>query len=55
MLDLILRGCSLPDGRQGIDIGIDYDNTSTPLRLAWSEAGYGATFDPYPSVPCNSN
>jgi hypothetical protein len=36
----------------GIDIGIDYDNTSTPLRLAWSEAGYGATFQPYPSVPC---
>jgi cytosine deaminase len=23
MLDLILRGCSLPDGRQGIDIGIE--------------------------------
>jgi hypothetical protein len=39
----------------GIDIGIDYDNTSAPLRLAWSEAGYGATFDPYPSVPCQGN
>ena len=36
----------------GIDIGIDYDNTSIPLRLAWSEAGYGATFQPYPSVAC---
>ena len=32
------------DGDMGIDIGFDYDNTSTPLRLQWGEAGLGATF-----------
>jgi hypothetical protein len=40
-------------GDMGIDIGFDYDNTSTTLKLQWSEAGYGATWDPYPSGGCN--
>ena len=39
-------------GDMGIDIGFDYDNISNPLRLQWSEAGYGATWDPYPAVGC---
>jgi cytosine deaminase len=29
MLDLIIRGANLPDGRQGIDIGIQGDNIAT--------------------------
>jgi hypothetical protein len=41
------------DGEMGIDIGFDYDNTSTTLRLQWAEAGLGATYLAYPSVPCN--
>ena len=41
------------DGDMGIDIGFDYDNTSNPLRLQWSEAGLGATFDPYPNSSCS--
>lgn len=41
------------DGDMGIDIGFDYDNTSTTLKLQWSEAGYGATWDPYPAASCN--
>jgi len=32
------------DGDMGVDIGMDYDNTSAPLRLYWGEAGLGATF-----------
>jgi hypothetical protein len=40
------------DGDMGIDIGFDYDNTSTPLKLYWGEAGLGATYLFYPSVPC---
>jgi len=27
------------DGDMGVDIGFDYDNTSAPLHLQWSEAG----------------
>ena len=41
------------DGDMGVDIGFDYDNTSTRLQLQWSEAGLGATFDPYPGVSCS--
>ena len=41
------------DGDMGIDIGFDYDNTSTPLHLQWSEAGLGASFQPYPGVSCS--
>jgi hypothetical protein len=40
------------DGEMGVDIGMDYDNTSTPLRLYWGEAGLGATYTPYPNVGC---
>lgn len=32
------------DGDMGVDIGMDYDNTSTPLKVYWGEAGLGATF-----------
>ena len=31
----------------GIDIGFDYDNTSTPLRLAWGTGGSFPFFTPY--------
>jgi hypothetical protein len=41
------------DGDMGVDIGFDYDNTSAPLRLQWSEAGLGATFEAYPGVSCS--
>ncbi len=41
------------DGDMGVDLGLDYDNTSAPLRLHWSEAGLGASFDPYPGVSCS--
>ena len=41
------------DGDMGVDIGFDYDNTSTPLRLQWAEAGLGASFQTYPSVSCS--
>jgi hypothetical protein len=40
------------DGEMGVDLGFDYDNISTPLRLTWNEAGLGATYKAYPSVPC---
>ena len=36
----------------GIDIGFDYDNTSTPLVLTWSVHGPGAFYSPIPNVPC---
>jgi len=29
MLDLIIRGANLPDGRQGVDIGIQGDRIAT--------------------------
>jgi hypothetical protein len=41
------------DGDMGVDLGFDYDNTSNPLRLQWSEAGLGASYDPYPGVSCS--
>jgi hypothetical protein len=41
------------DGDMGVDIGLDYDNTSVPLRLYWGEAGFPNTFyTPYPNVSC---
>ena len=40
------------DGDMGVDIGFDYDNTSTPLKLYWGEAGLGATYQAYPAVSC---
>jgi len=39
-------------GDMGVDIAFDYDNTSTPLRLQWSEAGFGATYKAYPNGSC---
>jgi hypothetical protein len=41
-----------PGGDMGVDIAADYDNTSTTLRLQWSEAGFGATYKPYPNGSC---
>jgi hypothetical protein len=39
-------------GDMGVDVAFDYDNTSTPLRLQWSEAGFGATYKAYPNGSC---
>lgn len=41
-----------PGGEMGVDIAFDYDNTSTTLRLQWSEAGFGATYKAYPNGSC---
>jgi hypothetical protein len=41
-----------PGGDMGVDLGQDYDNTSTTLRLQWSEAGFGATYKAYPNGSC---
>jgi hypothetical protein len=41
------------DGDMGVDIGVDYDNTSQPLRLAWNLAGFPGTFySAYGGVNC---
>jgi len=40
-------------GDMGVDIAFDYDNTSTPLRLQWSEAGFGATYKAFPVGSCS--
>ena len=40
-------------GEMGVDIAFDYDNTSTPLRLQWSEAGFGATYKAFPVASCS--
>jgi hypothetical protein len=37
----------------GVDIAFDYDNTSTPLRLQWAEAGFGATYKAFPVASCS--
>ena len=42
-----------PGGEMGVDIGFDYDNTSMPLRLGWSEAGFGATYKAFPVGSCS--
>ena len=39
-------------GDMGVDIAFDYDNISTTLVLTWGEAGFGATYKPYPAVNC---
>ena len=36
-----------PDGNMGVDIGFDYDNISTPLKLVWSEVDLSASYTPY--------
>ena len=42
-------------GVDGIDIGFDYDNTSTVLRLAWGTGGVGPVYTPYTnSFSCGS-
>jgi hypothetical protein len=41
------------DGDMGVDLGFDYDNTSAPLRLQWSESGLGAAYTPYPNGSCS--
>ena len=40
-------------GEMGVDIAFDYDNTSTPLRLQWAEAGFGATYKAFPVASCS--
>ncbi len=40
------------DGDMGVDVGFAYDDTSQPLRLQWSEAGFGATYKEYPAQSC---
>ena len=40
-------------GDMGVDLAVDYDNTSTPLRLGWSEAGFGATYKAFPVGSCS--
>lgn len=40
-------------GDMGVDIAFDYDNTSTPLRLQWAEAGFGATYKAFPVGSCS--
>ena len=41
-------------GDMGVDLGQDYDNINTTLRMQWSEAGFGATYKPYPNTRCNT-
>jgi len=36
-----------PDGNMGVDIGFDYDNIGTELRLVWSEVDLFASYTPY--------
>ena len=40
-------------GDMGIDLATDYDNTSNPLRLSWSEAGFGASYKAFPVGSCS--
>ncbi len=40
-------------GDMGVDVAFDYDNTSTPLRLQWSEAGFGASYKPFAVGSCS--
>lgn len=41
-----------PGGDMGVDLAVDYDNTSEPLRLGWSEAGFGASYKAFPVGSC---
>jgi hypothetical protein len=36
-----------PDGNMGVDIGFDYDNIGTTLKLVWSEVDLFASYTPY--------
>lgn len=36
-----------PDGNMGVDIGFDYDNTGSTLKLVWSEVDLFASYTPY--------
>jgi hypothetical protein len=38
------------DGNMGVDIGFDYDNTGTTLKLVWSEVDLFASYAPYTSA-----
>jgi hypothetical protein len=40
-------------GEMGVDLAVDYDNTSEPLRLGWSEAGFGASYKAFPVGSCS--
>jgi len=40
-------------GEMGVDLAVDYDNTSEPLRLGWNEAGFGASYKPFPVGSCS--
>ena len=40
-------------GDMGVDIAFDYDNTSEPLRLQWSESGFGASYKAFPVGSCS--
>ena len=40
-------------GDMGIDLAVDYDNTSNPLRLSWSEAGFGASYKAFAVASCS--
>ena len=35
------------DGNMGVDVGFDYDNIGTPLKLVWSEVDLFAAWTPY--------
>jgi hypothetical protein len=36
-----------PDGNMGVDIGFDYDNIGTELKLVWGEVDLNASYTPY--------
>jgi len=36
-----------PDGNMGVDIGFDYDNIGTELKLVWGEVDLFASYTPY--------
>jgi len=36
-----------PDGNMGVDIGFDYDNIGTTLKLVWGEVDLNASYTPY--------
>ncbi len=41
------------EGDRGVDIALDYDNTSRTLQLQWAEwPDFGASYAAYPDVPC---
>lgn len=40
-------------GDRGVDVGLDFDNTSTPLKLYWGEwPEFGASYQAYPETGC---